>query len=119
MCHTCILMCHICVHYLYIMPHMCTSCLVRPRDHRRLDRRLVSPATVSTLFWLPSNLRSRVKKYFGEIGSLHSESEDGQTGDVFGKNGAINAAYMISVAGGEEENTSNISTYDLHVMGDA
>ena len=104
------------------MSHLCTLFIVRPRDHRKLDRSLISPATVSTLFWLPSNLRSRVKKYFGEIGSLHSESEDrGQTGDVFGKNGAINAAYMTSshVAGGEEENTSNISTYDLHVMGDA
>ena len=95
--------------------------MVRPRDHRKLDRSLVSPATMSTMFWLPSNLRSRVKKYFGEIGSLHSESESGQTGDVFGKNGAINAAYMTSssLAGAEEENTSNISTYDLHVMGDA
>ena len=95
--------------------------MVRPRDHRRLERSLISPATMSIMFWLPSNLRTRVKKYFGEIGSLHSESEDGQTGDVFGKNGAINAAYMTSstMAGVEEENTSNISTYDLHVMGDA
>ena len=101
--------------------HMSTLCMVRPRDHRKLDRSLVSPATMSTMFWLPSNLRSRVKKYFGEIGSLHSDSEDSQTGDVFGKNGAINAAYMTSssMAGAEEENTSNISTYDLHVMGDA
>ena len=101
---------------------MCTLCVVRPRDHRKLERSLVSPATMSAMFCLPGNLRSRVKKYFGEIGSLHSESEDrGQTGDVFGKNGAINAAYMTSstLAGAEEENNSNISTYDLHVIGDA
>ena len=92
--------------------------MFRPRDHRRLDRCLVSPASVSMFCWLPSSLRTRVKKYYQEIGSLHSESEDrGQTGDVFGKNGAINSAYMTSVP--EEENTSNISTYNLHVMGDA
>ena len=94
-----------------------TLCVVRPRDHRRLDRSLVSPATLSLFCCLPSNLRSWVKKYFHEIGSLHSETDNSQTGDVFGKNGAINAAYMTSVP--EEENISNISTYDLHVMGDA
>ena len=97
---------------------MSLVCMFRPRDHRRLDKSLVSPASVSMFCWLPSSLRSRVKKYYQEIGSLHSESEDrGQTGDVFGKNGAINSAYMTSVP--EEENPSNISTYNLHVMGDA
>ena len=99
--------------------------MLRPRDHTKLDPRLVSPTTPTIFFWLPRSLRVRLNKYFQEIGSLYSESEDEQTGDVFGKNGAINVAYMPSssltlpaVKEGEV-NTSNISTYNLHVMGDA
>ena len=95
--------------------------MLRPRDHTKLDPRLVSPTTPTIFFWLPRSLRVRLRKYFQEIGSLYSESGGGQKGDVSGKNGAINMAYMPSSSSNAPDQTVDTSTttYHLHVMEDA
>ena len=68
-----------------------TSDWPRPGDHTRLDPRLVSPAAPALFCWLPKQLRGRLVRYYAGVGSQH---EGGAEGDVFGKNGAINVAYI-------------------------
>ena len=66
--------------------------LAKPRDHKKLDKRLISPTTTSFYFWLPKKWKTRVLDYHSEVGSIHTSSRD-NSNDVFGKNGSINSAY--------------------------
>ena len=80
--------------------------LARPADHKQLDKRLISPTAPTLFFWIPnfsllSNYKSlqfktNLKNYYSQVGSQHavSISKSSSHCDVFGKNGAINVAYI-------------------------
>jgi hypothetical protein len=42
--------------------------LIKPEDHRRVDRRLISPALTSIFACWPKVFRDRLKAYTDEIG---------------------------------------------------
>ena len=79
--------------------------LARPADHRKLDKRLISPTAPNLFFWIPNfswlsqnkslQLRTHLKNYYSQVGSQHpSVSERSSKNDVFGMNGAINVAFV-------------------------
>ena len=79
--------------------------LARPADHRKLDKRLISPTAPNLFFWIPNlcwfsqnkswQFRTHLKNYYSQVGSQHpSVSERSSKNDVFGKNGAINVAFV-------------------------
>ena len=79
--------------------------LARPTDHRKLDKRLISPTASSLFFWIPNfslfsnykslQFRTNLRNYYSQVGSQHASiSKSSSNSDVFGKNGAINVAYM-------------------------
>jgi len=64
------------VSYMWFSAIACMWCvvvgivvsLIKPEDHRRVDRRLISPALTSLFFFWPKAVRDRLKAYTDEIG---------------------------------------------------
>ena len=78
--------------FLVCMVLGCLVSLVKPRDHRLLNPRLISPNTGSFFCLTPNFLKKKIQNYYLNVGSELRENPSSD--DVFGKNGSVNTAYI-------------------------
>ena len=52
-----------------------TISLARPKDHRALDKRLISPALPGMFWWAPKSWRHKIRQYYQDIGSQHKHKD--------------------------------------------
>ena len=69
--------------YIWFAPFSCLLCLVvgicvslfNPTDHRKLDRRLISPGYTLLFCWWPGYIRERVYRYYQEVGDCDVQED--------------------------------------------
>ena len=65
------------VSYVWFAPFSTIVCLLvgscvslfKPQDHRRLDKRLISPGYTVLFFWCPKRMRNKIYNYYEEVGT--------------------------------------------------
>ena len=67
----------------------CLVSLIKPQDHRLVDRRLISPNSKTFFCWTPRFIKKKIENYYLNVGSEVRQ-------DMLGKSCSVNTAYIPS-----------------------